>query len=158
MYIYDPQEATNRHVQHNPQLNGAILLDLHNTLKERHPSASLYKQAYEIMRVSGHYLLQIKSTHCNIIQAKPSEEHTDVCIRLHLQQGAEARRYNLSTMEKITAVVPDDGSQHVRANCDIVVCLQGGGLHCISNLHPSYLPLHYFLFFFFHHMEKEAGI
>ena len=147
LYIYYPQEATDRHVQHNPQLNGAILLDLHNTLRERHPYAPLYKQAYEIMRVSGHYLLQIKSTHCNVIQAKPPEEHTDVCVRLHLQQDADARRYNLPTVKEIAAVVPDDGSQHVRADCDIVVRLQGGGLRHISNLHPSYPSLHYVLFF-----------
>ena len=54
LYIYDPQEATDRHVQCNPQLNSAILLDLHNTLRERHPYASLYKQAHEIMRVSSY--------------------------------------------------------------------------------------------------------
>jgi len=54
LYIYDPQEATDRHVQCNPQLNGAILLDLHNILREIHPYAPLYKQAYEIMSVSGY--------------------------------------------------------------------------------------------------------
>ena len=53
LYIYDPKEATNRHVQHNPQLNGAILLDLHTTFREINPYAPLYKQAYEIMRVSN---------------------------------------------------------------------------------------------------------
>ena len=86
-------------------------------------------------------------TYHNVIQAKPPEEHTDVHVRLHLQQGADARRYNLPTVDEIAAVVPDDGSQRVRADRDIVVCLQGGGLRRISNLHPSYLPLHYVLFF-----------
>ena len=68
-------------------------------------------------------------------------------MRLHLQQGIDARRYNLPTVEEIAAIVPGDGSQDVRVDHDIVVCLQGGGLHRISNLHPSYLPLHYVLFF-----------
>jgi len=48
-------------------------------------------------------------------------------------------------MDKIAAVVPDDDSPHVRADRDIVVHLLGGGLR--HNLHPSYLPLHYVLFF-----------
>lgn len=45
LYIYDSEEATNRYTQHNPQLYGATLLDLHTTLRETHPYASLYKQA-----------------------------------------------------------------------------------------------------------------
>ena len=52
LYIYDPVEATDRQIQHNHQLDGAILLDLHEMLREHHPHAPLYKQAYEIMRVS----------------------------------------------------------------------------------------------------------
>ena len=43
LYIYDPQEATDRHVQANPQLNPGILLDLHTTLRDIHPYAPLYK-------------------------------------------------------------------------------------------------------------------
>ena len=53
LYIYDPEEATNRRVQSNPQLDPAILLDLHTILRGVHPYAPLYKQAYEIMRVSS---------------------------------------------------------------------------------------------------------
>ena len=68
-------------------------------------------------------------------------------MRLHLQQAADARRYNLPTVEEIAAVVPGDGSENVRAHRDIILRLQGGGLRRISNLHPSYLPLHYVLFF-----------
>ena len=52
LYIYDTEEATNRHVQSNPQLDPTILLDLHTTLRDIHPYAPLYKQAYEIMRIS----------------------------------------------------------------------------------------------------------
>ena len=68
-------------------------------------------------------------------------------MRLHLQQGNDPRRYNLPTVEEIAAIVPGDGSQDVRVDRDIVLRLQGGGLRRISNLHPSYLPLHYVLFF-----------
>ena len=56
LYIYDPQEATNRCLQCNPQLDGAILLDLHNTFREMNSYALVYKWAYEIMRVSSYKL------------------------------------------------------------------------------------------------------
>ena len=50
-------------------------------------------------------------------------------------------------MEKIAAIVLEDSSKNVRVDHDIILYLQGGGLHWISNLHPLYLPLHYVLFF-----------
>ncbi|KIK21159.1 hypothetical protein PISMIDRAFT_655460 [Pisolithus microcarpus 441] len=129
LYIYDPQEATNTHLQRNPDLQGHILLDLHTTLREHHPYAAVYQQAHAIM------------------QAKPPEQHTDVCMCLYLQQGTDGRRYNLPTVDEIAAIVPGDGSGIVRKDRDIILHLQGGGLHHISNLHPSYLPLHYVLLF-----------
>jgi hypothetical protein len=58
-YIYDPQEATDRCLQYNPQLDGAILLDLHTTFREINPYAPVYKQAYEIMRVSSYKLYYV---------------------------------------------------------------------------------------------------
>ena len=67
---------------------------------------------------------------------------------IHLQQGTDARQYNLPTVDEIAAIIPEDGSNpNVKTHHDIVVCLQDGGLHQISNLHPSYLPLHYVLLF-----------
>lgn len=68
-------------------------------------------------------------------------------MRIYLQQGADVRRYNLPTVEEVAAIVPGDGSRDTRVDRDIIVRLQGGGLRRISNLHPSYLPLHYVLFF-----------
>jgi hypothetical protein len=40
----------------------------------------------------------------------------------------------------------------VRIHHNVILHLQGGGLRQISNLHPSYLPLHYM--FFFPHGEE----
>ena len=50
-------------------------------------------------------------------------------------------------MEEIAGIIPEEAPTRVQADHDIVVCLQGGGLRRISNLHPSYLPLHYVLLF-----------
>ena len=49
LYIYDPQEATDRCIRRNSELSGPILLDLHIMLRDTHPYAAVYKQAYEIM-------------------------------------------------------------------------------------------------------------
>ena len=53
LYIYDPQEANDRRVCRNSLLNPEILLDLSITLSASHSYAEIYKQAYEIMRVSS---------------------------------------------------------------------------------------------------------
>ena len=105
------------------------MLDLHNILRECYSYTLLYQQAYEVMR------------------AKPPEEHTNVCMHLYLQQGANERRYNLPIVNEIAAIVPGDDSTDIRADRDIILRLQDGGLHCISNFNPSYLPLHYMLLF-----------
>ena len=73
---------------------------------------------------------------------------------IHLQQGTDARRYNLPTVEEeIAAIVPGEANSNVGVNHNIIVCLQDGGLHHISNHHSSYLPLHYVLLF----SKDEAG-
>ncbi|KIK20227.1 hypothetical protein PISMIDRAFT_13179 [Pisolithus microcarpus 441] len=93
LYIYDPQEATERCTCHNPQLDPAIMLSLHTILMDNHPYAPLYKQAHDIMR------------------EKPPGEHTDMRVCLTLQQGTDGQRYNLPTVEEIAAVMPGDGSE-----------------------------------------------
>ena len=44
-------------------------------------------------------------------------------------------------MEEIAAVVPGDGSENVSQHREIILRLQGGGLCCISHLHPAYLVI-----------------
>ena len=41
-------------------------------------------------------------------------------MQRHLQQAADARRYNLPTVEEIAAIVSGDGSENVRVDCDII--------------------------------------
>jgi hypothetical protein len=74
-------------------------------------------------------------------------------MRIHQQQGTDSRRYNLPTLEEIAAIVPGEANSNIGVNRDIIVHLQGGSLRRISNLHPSYLPLHYVLLF----SKGEAG-
>jgi len=74
---------------------------------------------------------------------------------LYLQQGADARHYNLPTVEEIAAVVPGDGSENVSQHRDIILFLQGGG--CIVSvifIHHISVSIMFFSFL----KERKAGI
>jgi len=131
LYIYDPEEATNIRTSRrgNEGLNRDTLRTLHDMLYRCHPYASLYKQAYQVMR------------------EKPPEQHTDVRARIHFQQGTDGRRYNLPTANEIAVIIPGDGSEEVSDKRDIVLRLQGGQLQRISQLSHAYSTLHYVLLF-----------
>ena len=60
-------------------------------------------------------------------------------------------------MEEIAAIIPEEANSNVGVNCDIIICLQGGGLRYISNLHPSYSICHSIMFSSFQKV-KQAGI
>ncbi|KAG0691739.1 hypothetical protein DFH29DRAFT_819048, partial [Suillus ampliporus] len=76
LYVYDPEEATNIHATRpgNEGLDHRILRELHDMLYRCHPYTPLYKQAYQIM------------------QEKPQEQHMDVRVCIHFQQGTDGRR------------------------------------------------------------------
>jgi hypothetical protein len=137
LYIYDPEEATNIRATRpgNEGLDRRILRDLHDMLYRTHPYAAVYKQAYQVM------------------QEKPPEEHTDVRVRIHFQQGTDGRRYNLPTADEIAAILPGDGSEDVSEKRDLIMRLQGGGLQRISQLSHAYATLHYVLI----HPRGEDG-
>ena len=137
LYIYDPQEATNTHFQRNPDLQRDILLDLHQLLTEHHPYALLYQQAYEVMR------------------AKPPEQHTDVCMCLHFQQGDDGRRYNLPTVDEIAAIVPDDGSESVRVEETSYYAFKVVVFITSVTFIP---PIFHSTMFYCSQMDKRAGI
>ena len=67
-------------------------------------------------------------------------------MQCHLQQAADARRYNLPTVEEIAAIVSGDGSENVRVDCDIIYVYKVV-VYIESATFIHYLPLHYVLFF-----------
>ncbi|XP_076952024.1 uncharacterized protein LOC143625625 [Bidens hawaiensis] len=58
----------------------------------------------------------------------------------------DARTYNLPTTSEVAALIVGDIGDAIDKR-DIIVTTQGGSLKCISELHPSYLPLQYHIFF-----------
>ncbi|KIL69116.1 hypothetical protein M378DRAFT_56848, partial [Amanita muscaria Koide BX008] len=129
LYIYDAQQATELRHNRNQNLEHGILLELHDMLARHHPYAAVYKNAIQITN------------------RQPLEQRADMQIRLHLQPGTDARRYNLPTADEIAVIIPGDGSENVQDSRDIVLRHQGGALRRISHLHQSYSSLHYVLLF-----------
>ena len=78
---------------------------------------------------------------------KPPEEQRDVHVVLEYRNGTDDQRFNLPTVDEITAVVPQQGSNVVSEKQDTVLRLAGGGLRHINQLSPVYMTLHYVLLF-----------
>ncbi|KAG2047510.1 hypothetical protein BDR06DRAFT_1030622, partial [Suillus hirtellus] len=90
LYIYDTEKATEFCTYHfgNKNFDHNCLRVLYNMLFRHHPYASLCKQAYQVMH------------------KKPPEQHTEVQVRIHFQQGTDGQRYNLPTANEIAAILP----------------------------------------------------
>lgn len=71
--------------------------------------------------------------------------------------GKRCLTYNLPQINKIIIVLLGNGKVP-NAFRDIVICLKGGTLQCINECHPSYLLLHYVLFFSFGGLKWYSNI
>ena len=64
IYIHDPQTQLHFCQSNNPNLNSVIMTQLQDMITQTHPYASLYKQAYDIMK------------------EKPQDEQQNIYMRL----------------------------------------------------------------------------
>jgi hypothetical protein len=69
-------------------------------------------------------------------------------LKLHLitSRTKDAHRYNVPTVDEVTALMVGNGSQAVD-RCDIVLTQQVSPFQRISELHVGYMALHYPLLF-----------
>jgi hypothetical protein len=70
----------------------------------------------------------------------------DLKLRLIASRTKDARRYNVPTVDEVTALMVGDGSEAVD-RCDVVLAQQAGPFQRISELHVGYMALHYPLLF-----------
>ena len=131
LYIYDPADALNHHMQHaaNQGLNHQTMAELQDMLYHLHPGVQLYKQAYEITR------------------GMPANQQCR--IALYYDRECNQQRYNLPTAasNEIAVILPGNGDE-MQGSRDIVLYLcNGQGLQWINDLHPFYQALHYVLLF-----------
>ncbi|XP_076934838.1 uncharacterized protein LOC143601270, partial [Bidens hawaiensis] len=72
----------------------------------------------------------------------------DLKLRIIGTRKGDARTYNLPTTSKVAALIVGDIGDAVDKR-DIIVTTQSGSLKRISELHPSYVPLKYPIFFLY---------
>ena len=126
LYIYDTlHEDTNRHnIMH--ELDKDILQQLQHILHQSNPYIQCFRQVGDIIR---------------------SNTTADISMLIHTDRTQDPRRYNAPTASDVAAIMIGDGYDINPSNRDILLRLHDGGLQRISELHPSYDPLHYVLLF-----------
>jgi hypothetical protein len=118
-----------------PALDRTVLSKLLNILKAHNPFIRLYKTAYERL-------------------AEPASSQFQLLLnpqmRLIIKSGADHRRENLLTSNKVAAIFTDEFN---KASCrDIVLAVYNlrerePALARINLTHAAYMPLHYVLLF-----------
>ena len=71
----------------------------------------------------------------------------NISMLIHGDRTRDPRRYNTPTAADVAAIMIGDGHDLNPSNRDILLRLRDGDLQRISELHPSYDPLHYVLLF-----------
>ncbi|GKA69931.1 ATP-dependent DNA helicase PIF1-like protein [Tanacetum coccineum] len=109
---------------HN-KLDYKLTTDIHDLLDEINPLVKEFRMAGERIR---------------------SSDDQKISLRLIRTRPRDGRQYNLPTTSEVAALIVGDfdSTEHKR---DIILQCQDGDFKRISLLHPSYLALHYPLFF-----------
>ena len=138
IYLYDPEFAAQARSRHAQELHADIISFLTLMLQETNPLIQIYLTARE-------RLIEIAEAETSFrIILNPQ-------LRLVVEQGADLRRENLQTADKVSMILPEEyGAAGFR---DIVLASrtngddQGNHFTLINPHHASYLPLHYVLLF-----------
>lgn len=126
LYIYDTEhENANRHNVMS-DLNDGILHNLLIMLDECNPYIRNFCRVRDLIQMNV-----------------PDE----IFMVIHADRTRDSRRYNAPSTSEVAAIMFGDGHELHASNRDIVLRLHNGGLQRISEIHPSYDPLHYVLLF-----------
>jgi hypothetical protein len=122
LYIYDPKDALQHRQNNNPQTRRKTMAFLQKTLLECNPFVTVYEQAAALTRA------------CSL---------PDYHLRLDFLEASDRRRYNLpTTHHELAAIIPGDIETCVDSR-NIIVREKGGPLIWITEIHPSYVALHF---------------
>jgi hypothetical protein len=126
LYIYDSVHENENHHKIMQKLDENILQNLLNMLDE----CNLYIQNFRHIR--------------DLIQTNVSDE---IFMIIHGDRTRDSRRYNTSMASEVAAIMVGDSHELHMANRDILLRMHDRGMQRISEIHPSYDPLHYILLF-----------
>lgn len=105
--------------------------------------AQLYIYDKEMLDECNPYIQKFRQVR-DLIQENVTNEIT---MLIHGDRTRDPRRYNTPNASEVAAIMIGDGHEVGPSNRDILLRLRGGGLQRISELYPSYDPLHYVLLF-----------
>ena len=108
-------------------------------------SDNTMRQLQTMLHDCNPYVTVFQQAH-QIIAAKPAHKRTDLAAALDLQETDDRRRYNMPTVRKVAAIIPDDVDQEGFSR-DLIVRYSDSSPRRISDCNPMYLPLHYVLLY-----------
>ena len=126
LYIYDTENEIRNRLNLMQDLDATILENLQNMLNAVNPYIYVFRQIRDIFHTS---------------------EIPDVSMVIHSDRTRNLHRYRAPTSSDIAALMIGDGHDIEPSNRDILLHSHEEGLQRISELHPSYDPLHYILLF-----------
>ena len=126
IYIYDTDHEIQNRSNVIPSLDFTILAELQQMLHDINPYVNIFRQAGNMLKYNP--LLDLKLVITN-------------------NRTKDTRRYNTPSASEVAVIMIGDGQETQHQNRDIVLQPHEGGLQRISEIHPSYTPLHYVLMF-----------
>ncbi|CAG8661536.1 18179_t:CDS:2 [Rhizophagus irregularis] len=126
LYIYDTENEMNNRLNIMQNVDVTILQNLQNMLDVANPYIQVFRQARDIIQAS---------------------ETSDVSMVIHGDCTKNLHRYEAPTSSDVAVLMIGDGCDIEPSNRNILLRQREGGLQKISELHPSYDPLHYVLLF-----------
>jgi len=107
-------------------LNKTILQNLQNMLDTINPYINSFQQVQNILQTT---------------------KTSNISMLIYNDRIQDLRRYGAPILSDVAALMIGDGYDIEPSNCDILLNHHQEGLQRISELHPSYDPLHYVLLF-----------
>jgi hypothetical protein len=126
IYIYDTDHEIQNRLSIIPDLDFNILAELQQMLHDINPYVNNFRQVGNLLKDNP--LLDLKLVITN-------------------NRTKDPRRYNTPNASEVAAIMIGTGQETEYQNRDIVLQPYEGGLQRISEIHPSYIPLHYVLMF-----------
>ena len=122
LYIYDAAEALEHRHNNNPQTSRATMEFLQRLMLDCNPFVDVYEHAASL--ASSHSL-------------------PDYRLRLDFLKATDRRRYNLPNSEhELAAIIPGDVETCIDSR-NVIIREKGGPLMRITEVHPSYVALHF---------------
>ena len=122
LYIYDAAEALEHRQNNNPQTSHATMDFLQRVMLDCNPFVPVYEQAASL--ASSHSLPHYH-------------------LRLDFLKASDRRRYNLpNNNHELAAIIPGDVDTCIDSR-NVIIREKGGPLMRITEVHPSYVALHF---------------